>query len=96
MLFCDRPTASAILRNLERKAWISRERDAANRKYRLVRLAEAGAAKLVELRTQSPFENDAFDPLGCFDAPEVAQLEHLLAKLHEHLKTIPSSEERKR
>jgi len=89
MLFCDRPTASTILRNLERKGWISRTRDPANRKFAIVKLSRDGAEKLNTLRDLAPFASDPFDPLGCFDSNEVALLESLLGKLHKHLKTIP-------
>lgn len=90
MLFCDRPTASAILRNLERNGWVQRDRDPANRKFSIVQLTQKGHQELGTLRSVAPFASDPFDPLSCFGRDEIAQLERLLTRLHTHLKTLPT------
>ncbi|MBN1875555.1 MAG: winged helix-turn-helix transcriptional regulator [Anaerolineae bacterium] len=91
MLYCDRPTATVIIKNTERKGWIKREKDPQNRKYVRIMITEAGKEKLAELQT-SPWANPPFDPLACFTEEEVQELERLLNKLNRHLKQIKEEE----
>lgn len=84
MLFCDRPTASVIIRNLERDGWVAREHDPDNlRRYR-ISLTEAGAAKVAAIRGSS-FHPPGFDPLAVLSAAEVKRLRSLLARVHRHI-----------
>lgn len=85
MLFCDRPTATVILDNLEKKNWVRREKDPENRKYIRVFLTEQGQAKVEELK-EKPLES--FEPFACFSPTEMEQFESLLIKLNSHLKQI--------
>jgi len=85
MLFCDRPTASVVLKNLEKKGLITRQRDRRDRRRIVVRLAPKGAQKLQRMAESGVFRRPAFDPLGCFDSEELGQLERLLSKLRAHL-----------
>jgi DNA-binding MarR family transcriptional regulator len=87
MLFCDRPTATVIVRNMERQGWVAREKDAQNRKYVRLRITEAGKEKLAEL-AQSLVSETLFDPLACFSEEEVKELERLFGKLSKHFKKI--------
>jgi DNA-binding MarR family transcriptional regulator len=85
MLFCDRPTASVILDNLEKQGWIRREKDSENRKFLRISITPAGKTKLQELTAIQPLP---FDPLACFSEEEIQQFEALLAKLNKHLDPI--------
>jgi hypothetical protein len=38
MLYCDRPTATVIIRNMERQGWVTREPDSVNRKRFRIRI----------------------------------------------------------
>ena len=87
MLYCDRPTATVIIRNMEKVGWVQREKDEQNRKFVRISITEAGRQKLEALQA-SPWANPPFDPLECFSEGEVQQLEQLLDKLNQHLKQI--------
>ncbi len=87
MLYCDRPTATVIIRNMEKAGWIQREKDEQNRKFVRISITAAGRQKLNELQA-SPWANPPFDPLECFSEEEVQELEQLLDKLNQHLKQI--------
>jgi DNA-binding MarR family transcriptional regulator len=85
-LFCDRPTASVVIANLEKRGWLVRARDEANHKRALVRLTEAGRAKLAAVDANPPNpQRPGLDPLACFDESELAQLAALLPRLRAHL-----------
>ena len=86
MLFCDRPTATVIVRNMARKGWVERRQDEEDRRQKRVILTAGGRAKLAEVRTHvwGPVAA-SFDPLGCFDEEERRELDRLLAKLGKHL-----------
>ena len=87
LLYCDRPTATVIIRNMEKAGWVLREQDAQNRKFVRICITEAGREKLRELQA-SPWADPPFDPLACFSAEEVQILENLLGRLNQHLKQI--------
>ena len=91
MLFCDRPTASVIIRNLERDGFVAREHDPDNlRRYR-ISLTEAGAAKVAEIR-DSNLHPPGFDPLAALNAVEVKRLHNLLARVHRHIWVLNDAE----
>ncbi len=92
MLFCDRPTATVIVRNMKRRGWVAREKEAQNRKYVRIRITEAGKEKLAEL-AQSLVSENLFDPLACFSEAEVKELERLIDKLNNHFKKIERKDE---
>ena len=87
MLYADRPTITVIVRNMARQGWVTREKDAQNRKYLRIRITEEGREKLATLK-QSLAAETLFDPLACFDREEVQELEKLIGRLNEHLKKI--------
>ena len=87
MLYADRPTITVIIRNMARPGWVTRERDAQNRKYVCIRITEKGREKLAALE-QPPAAGTLFDPLACFDGKEVQELENLIGRLNEQLKKI--------
>ena len=86
MLFCDRPTATVIVRNMEKQGWVTRRQDDQDRRQVRVMITEQGKDKLGQI-ARSPWSDreQQFDPLGCFSEHEVAELTRLLAKLNRHL-----------
>lgn len=89
MLYCDRPTASVVIDNLEKQGWVRREKDPQNRKFLRISLTPAGMDKLAELDQVGEPE---FDPLACFNVDEKQELERLLKKLNQHLAQIGDDE----
>jgi DNA-binding MarR family transcriptional regulator len=87
MLFCDRPTATVIIKNLEKQGWVQRRRDPDNQKFIQIILTPAGRAKVNEL-DQIPA--DDFDPLECLTREEREQLDSILKKIHVHLEQYPT------
>lgn len=90
LLFIDRPTASVILRNLERRGWIERDRDEMNRKYVVIRLTDAGREKLRALSEAEERQAGDFDPLSCFTTEELGRLEATLDRLILHFRDLPT------
>jgi DNA-binding MarR family transcriptional regulator len=85
-LFCDRPTASVILRNMEKRDWISRTKDPENKKHVRVRLLAAGRRKLAHVRDLPELNRRfAFDPCGGLTKKDAASfvsfLEQLLGRM---------------
>ncbi len=90
-LFCDRPTATVIVGNLERKGWVNKERDPDDGKRVRVRLSEAGAEKLASVpRSAYRTGKTHIDPLECFTSNELDSLQSLLTKLVSHLCRLES------
>jgi DNA-binding MarR family transcriptional regulator len=87
MLYCDRPTATVIIRNMHKAGWVQREKDEHNRKFVRISITETGRQKLEELQS-SPWANPPFDPLACLSEEEAQELERLLDKLNQHFKQI--------
>ncbi len=82
MLYCDRPTASVIIKNLEKKAWVIRERDPENARQYRISITEKGLIKLESLYGASgPKDMDRFDPLKCLSNEEREQLDQLIMKV---------------
>ena len=89
MLFCDRPTASVVIKNMEKHGWVNRDMDSRDSRRIMVTMKPAGHAKLKEIKEkQAISQGELFDPLDCFDSREKATLSKLLAKLNHHLKQI--------
>jgi DNA-binding MarR family transcriptional regulator len=88
-LFCDRPTASVIIRNMEKAGWVKRQVDPTNGKRQRVVLTKAGLAKRDEIR-KDPFNPERrFDPQSCFSGQELEDFKNLLEKLEKHLESLP-------
>ena len=87
-LFCDRPTASVILRNMEKRGWISRTPDPLNRRQVRIRLLAAGRRKLSHVRKlpalQARFD---FDPCGGMSKKDGLALEAQLEELKSRLES---------
>lgn len=86
ILFCDRPTATVILKNMKRYGWIVQERDPENAKRFRIAITPAGRNKLCSISVSKP--KDVFDPLECFTPDELSQLEALLKKLSKHINQL--------
>ena len=89
MLFCDRPTATVVVKNMERQGWVRRERDTADKRQTRVIVTEAGRSKMAALQTEvwTPLVA-AVDPLGCFDEGEIEVLNELLGRLVKHVRAL--------
>lgn len=81
-LYCDRPTATVIISNMERRGWVRRKADPESKRRVLVELTKDGRRKLEEIRRASP--DDGFDPLDALGAEEREQLEALLVKIQRY------------
>ena len=89
MLFCDRSTATVVIRNMEKKGWVKREIDRQDHRRFLVTVSSAGLEKYEEVPWDTPeFKKTRFQPTACFSKKEKGQLVSLLAKLNAHLDTI--------
>jgi DNA-binding MarR family transcriptional regulator len=89
MLFCDRSTATVVIRNMEKKGWVKREIDTRDHRRFQVTLSSVGLEKYQEVPWDTPeFKRARFQPTGCFSKEEKTQLVSLLAKLNAHLDTI--------
>jgi DNA-binding MarR family transcriptional regulator len=91
MLFCDRPTATVIIKNMEKQGWLAQEQDVQDRRQIRVIITEKGRAKLAEIELPWAQIESSFDPLACFNEQEAAALDQLLVKLNNHLKQIKQS-----
>ena len=89
ILFCDRPTATVVIKNMEKQGWVKRQTDPGDSRRIRVTLETAGRAKMVEIfRKQTDVQSESFDPLSCFTDEEKEQLDRLLTKLNQHLKQL--------
>ncbi|MCP4535925.1 MAG: MarR family transcriptional regulator [Chloroflexi bacterium] len=88
-LFCDRPTVTVIVRNMEKQGWVERQQDTQNRRRSRVSTTKAGKVKLVAIQ-RSAWGSivSTLDPLSCFDEQELDEFERLVDKLYKHIKEI--------
>jgi DNA-binding MarR family transcriptional regulator len=87
MLYCDRPTASVVIKNMEKQHWIIKEKDSENGKQIKITLTDNGRKKLADLKEAlqtSPYSS--YNPIECFSEDEKKQFEQLLDKLWKHIK----------
>lgn len=89
MLFCDRPTVTVIINNLEREKWIIREKDPENAKQIRILITDFGREKLhVVDNTKSSNAEKEFDPLACLSEDEKYQFNLLLNKIGKYIEKI--------
>ncbi|MGE5630950.1 MAG: MarR family winged helix-turn-helix transcriptional regulator [Caulobacteraceae bacterium] len=87
MLFCDRPTCTVIIKNMEREKWIRREKDIENAKQVRIYITEQGKEKIVSLKSAlSSKGEENLDPLACLSEEEKEQLDLILSKVLSYLK----------
>lgn len=85
MLFCDRPTATVIIKNLERQNWIRREKDPENGKQIRLYLTDEGRKKY-EQTEEFIYGQEENDPLDCLTLKEKELLDRLITKVYLHLR----------
>ncbi len=89
MLFCDRSTATVVIKNMEKVGWVERQIDTKDLRRFQVTLSPAGLEKYDEVPWDTPgFRKTRFQPTACFSKEEKSQFVTLLAKLNAHLDTI--------
>jgi DNA-binding MarR family transcriptional regulator len=89
MLFCDRPTATVVIKNMEKQGWVKRELDPNDLRRFKVTLESAGQGKLKEIPWDRPdYKKRRFKPTACFTSQEKMQFKKLLAKLNEHFEQL--------
>jgi len=94
LLFCDRPTASVIIRNMAKQGWITRRKDPSNRKHILLSITDEGMAKLERVRALPDLQaRFAKDPLACFSAEDRARFVEHLTVFHNHIEAIVKEDE---
>lgn len=81
-LFCDRPTATVIIKNLQKKNWVRRERDQNNGKQIMIRITSDGLIKFRETRRVA---DRLFNQGKIFSDRELQQLNKLLMKLQNEI-----------
>ncbi|MDT8716910.1 MarR family transcriptional regulator [Clostridium sp. 19966] len=87
MLFCDRPTATVIIKNMEREGWIRKEKDLENGKMINIYITEKGRQKLLEIQQEAAEGNKhKYDPTECLSNEERDQLDKLLRKIRKNIK----------
>ncbi len=85
MIYCDRPTASVIIRNMEKQGWVKTEKDQQNRKRKKVFLTPLGKKKRLTIPDSlHKVDMTAFDPLGCLSKEEVQTFGLLIMKIKSH------------
>lgn len=85
-LHCDRPTASVIIRNLEKKEYIIRVKDVNNAKYHPVSISDKGTEYLELLNASIP--PVTVSPFDVLTPEENEQLYQLLTKCCNRTKEI--------
>lgn len=86
MLYCDRPTATVVIKNMEKQGWVKRELDPDDSRRIKVTLKAAGQRKMKEIDLKlRDTQMKSFDPLSCFTGREKEQFTKLLKKLNLHI-----------
>ena len=86
-LYCDRPTATVIIRNMQKAGWVAKEKDETNRKFVRISITEAGRQKRAALDACSRTQTD-FDPLAYLTDEEAQEFERLLDKINAHIMVL--------
>jgi len=92
-LFCDRPTATVVIKNMARQGWVVRERDPDNRKMIRVTITAKGSDRLKQVR-QLPELRRRFEanPLGCLNEGEFQDLTELLGRVYQRVRDLADDE----
>ena len=87
MLYCDRPTATVVIKNMEKQGWVKRDLDPDDSRRIKVTLKPGGQMKMKDIaRKLTDSKKKSFDPFSCFTNKEKEEFSRLLAKLNLHLK----------
>lgn len=86
MLYCDRPTASVIIKNMLKREWILKVDDPDNKKQYRIMITTKGIEKFESLKGASgPEAMVRYDPLNCLTAAERKVLDEILTKVFKQL-----------
>jgi DNA-binding MarR family transcriptional regulator len=86
LLFCDRPTATSLVKTLVRRGWVRLAAHASDGRSKVVQLTPLGRRKLASLpATASREVAQAIDPLEPLSAVERQQLLDSLSRMKAHL-----------
>lgn len=91
-LYCDRPTATVVIRNMERAGWIRGRRDPDDGKRKRIVITEAGRRKRWAIAGDGRNPERLFSPESCFSDEELERFAALLDKLASHLAGLPGGE----
>ena len=90
-LHCDRPTATVVIKNLERRDFLSRKKNPNNKKFQIISISEKGLEFFEFVnKDKKTIEENPFDVLS---QGELEQLDAMLKKVKERVSQI--KEERK-
>ncbi len=85
LLFCDRPTATVVVRNLAAAGLAAVSPDPSDGRQRLVTITDAGRAVLRAAETFATSARAALHPLDPLSDEERAQLLRILRKVEKHV-----------
>ena len=85
-LHCDRPTASVVIKNLEKKGFIYRRKDERNAKYHKLFISNSGKEFIKFVDSSVP--PLAVNPFDVLSSEEKEQLNYLLEKCCNRAKEI--------
>jgi len=86
MLYCDRPTATVIIKNIQKNGWVEKEKDPENLKRFRVFITESGRRKVQSLENiTGPDALDRYDPLSVLTVKERETLDRLMNKVLKHI-----------
>ncbi len=86
ILYCDRPTASVIINNCQKNGWITKSKNAQNKKYSVIKLSKEGQSKVKDLNSKICFSEINPELFSCFSKSEKETFLSLLTKLDRHVK----------
>ncbi len=81
LLFCDRPTASVIIRNLLKNGWVQKDHDPENKKRIQISITLLGAKKVNQVLEAGYQGDKSLDPKTVLTEQEIKSLEKALIKL---------------
>ena len=84
-LYCDRPTATVIIRNTEKKGYIRTESHPDDRRSKRIVITELGRTKLAAIQEA---DIHTVDPLSPLTEEEIQTLTNLMTKVNDFLKGV--------
>lgn len=84
-LYCDRPTATVVIRNLVSAGWVLTVPDPEDRRQRQVRITEAGRSTFEAAEKIVAEAWAALDPLSCLTEDEARRLLSTLRNMEKHI-----------
>jgi DNA-binding MarR family transcriptional regulator len=85
LVFCDRPTVTIIIRNLEKRGWVRACQDPDNRRQKRVAITPRGKAKLESIPGRCfQIGSTTLDPFEGLSGDELRALNELLRRVVRH------------